>query len=286
MNHKIIYIAIIVIVTCLVLWFLVNYFISKKPQIESEIEKKLLQEGSSLYEEKKYEDAIKKYREILTRFPKAPDTDRILLLTGLSYINLNKYDESMPYFQRLADEYRQSDNAPMALYEQMVVYKSKGDFINMQTTLMTLLNRYSDKNLKVFTAAKNMEMQVLSLTLLQGAEAMLWLNNTQQALNLYQLLLKDYNPNDDTKEQILLGIGLCLKNSKNEAEALASFQKMVNDYPKSTYAPYALYHISTIYQDQKNYTKAKEYCKTILDNYSSAPQWISDRAKQCLQDNK
>jgi TolA-binding protein len=280
---KIIYIIVIAIIAGALLWFLINFFIAKNSKTGLEEEKLMVQEAQTLLEEKKYEDAIKKYHEILTRFPESPDTDKILFSTGMSYLNLKKYDESVIYFQKLVGEYPKSQNAPEALYELMVAYSEKGDIKNMQDSLIRLSNNYPNADGTLFSNAKNIEMKVLPSILLQGAEVLFKLKKNQEALNLYQLILKDYPSTGDTFSRIIIGIGLCQENLGNETEAIVSFQKIADNYPESAYASYAFYYISRIYQGQKNYTKAKEYCKAILDNYPSAPQWISDKAKECLQ---
>jgi TolA-binding protein len=283
MIHKIIYITVIVIIACVLLWFLINYFIIKKPQINSTVEKSLTEEGLSLFEEKKYEEAIGKYLEILTRFPESPNISKVLFSTGVSYSNLGKYDESITYFQKLTKEYPDSQEAPAALYELMVAYTEKGDVKNMQDSLIRLANRYPGAANVLFNNAKNIEMKVLPSVILQGAEALFKLKKTQEALNLYRLLLKDYYFDGDSVAKIMLGIGLCQEGLGDKTGAVASFLEIADKYPQNLYAPYALYYTARIYQDQKNYAKAGQYCKTILDNYPSAPQWILDKAGDCLQ---
>jgi TolA-binding protein len=261
-----------------------NYFISKRPQIESAIEKRLLEESSSLFEAKKYEDAAKKYQEILTRFPNYQDASKILFFTGLSYLNAKKYDESILYFQKLVEEYPEGNDAPTAVYKLAVAYFEKGDIMNMQDAIIRLSNKYPNAPSTLFKDAKDIELQVLPSVLLRGAETLFQLGKISEALNLYQLLLKDYSFDPNTTAKAILGIGACQVILKNETEAMTSFQRIVDNYPQSIYTASALYYISRIYQDQNNYAKAKEYCKIILDKYSFAPQWILDRSKECLQE--
>jgi tetratricopeptide (TPR) repeat protein len=81
---------------------------SLKSSVLKNAASKLTTEGSSLYNKKKYADAVKKLEKVFTLGSKWPFGDKALYILGKSYVEINDLQKGAQTYQKLIQEYPQS----------------------------------------------------------------------------------------------------------------------------------------------------------------------------------
>ena len=79
--------------------------------------------------------------------------------------------------------------------------------------------------------------------------------------------------------------------------AMDSFQRILREYPTSTYAPYAAYYLGSYYRRRDDYKQSIELFERILKDYKDFPLWADvmyqlaiayretgrkDKARECI----
>ncbi len=99
--------------------------------------KNLLHEGNELFEQKKYQEAIVKFKEILE---KVPALFQINLNIGNCYYQLEDYDSAVPFYQAVLEKEPENKDALLSLGN---IYIEKGELEKG----MELLDRLSEEDI-------------------------------------------------------------------------------------------------------------------------------------------
>lgn len=94
--------------------------------------------------EKKYADANVTLRKFIDQFPKHELVTTAWMGVAANLDSLGKTDEALSTYQRLATEYPQSFNAPLALFSQVPLLKAKGRSDEARRVCETIVSQYRD----------------------------------------------------------------------------------------------------------------------------------------------
>lgn len=109
----------------------------KQPSIPSE--DALFQKAESLYEQKKFDQAIQHYLNYTTHYPKGPMFDAALLKLGIVYREIGRNDQALNYFKQLISK----PAGPLAMdarIEILAVYLNQGKFGEVERGSSDILN--------------------------------------------------------------------------------------------------------------------------------------------------
>lgn len=94
--------------------------------------------------EKKYADANVTLHKFIDQFPKHELVTTAWMGVAANLDSLGKTDEALSTYQRLATEYPQSFNAPLALFSQVPLLKAKGRSDEARRVCETIVSQYRD----------------------------------------------------------------------------------------------------------------------------------------------
>ena len=286
-KNLIIYVIIGVVIAGVISF---SFLFPSQPQKEPEApiiilgERNLFEEALTLFNDKKYQEAIEKYREFLNKYPDSLRADDALLSIGQSQRYLGKNEEALSTFQKLMDNYPNSDNIPDALYHSAEIYlfvKNRPE--KAEEYYDRILKDYPEAERWIIDNVNEIKPEISSRSFLLGADFLFYEQKTKEALEKYQEFLNRY-PDSSLTDNVLLHIGLCYQRLKKNDEALLSFQKLIDNYPNSIRAPDALYYSAVIYSEKNDLKRVKEYCDRILKEYPDTREWIINGAKKLLEE--
>jgi len=130
------------------------------------------------------------------------------------------------------------------------------------------LPAFQDKKEIVFNHFKVMEQK----SMFRKANSLYDEENYQKALEKYQKISTKYPDDPDLLDDIFFSVGRCQKELMNKEEALESFRKIVENYPRSVYVPRSLYYSACIFVEEKDLEKAEEFCDKVLNEYPQAEE--------------
>lgn len=121
-----------------------KYLVSKYPQSPL-AERNQLWVASMLADRGESLGAIQEMQEYLRRHPKSEHTYKVETAIAEAFLNLNKYDEALKIYRRLASEGKNSREKSEAFYRIGDVYMEKGDWKAAERQYLEALKNYPEE---------------------------------------------------------------------------------------------------------------------------------------------
>lgn len=172
--------------------------------------KTLLKEGNELFEQKKHEEALAIFKEIVE---KVPELYQINLNIGNCYYEMGDYDSVIPYYKAVLEKEPENKDALISLGN---VYLEKGELEKG----MELFNKLSDED-----AASPITLYNIAALLFNKGELETAVRYYEQALSLDQNMADAYYQS-----------GLCYLNLNKKEKAKESFLRYLELEPDSVKA--------------------------------------------------
>lgn len=234
--------------------------------------------------QEQYEEAFKKYKQILEKFSTLPWEKEIRYKMAFCLQKMGKNKESLTAYNNLKTTnsilqknilYRKSE----ILYAQKLYSQALTNFLNLTNdilfkektisylTKIYIHNKNYDKALAVLQAMTNKRLKTLS----QG-EIYASLKKYPQAIQAYLQYLK-YSDSILDKDKIYFKIGKMYFFEKDYNNAITYLKPLYQDYPSSAYLEEAIFLIGSSYQEKKDIDQALVYYNKLMD-YSTNNFWI------------
>ncbi len=104
-------------------------------------------EGYKSYLEQNYAEALKQFTLLTQRFKEDPIVDNALYWQAESYLKLNRTDQALNYYQMLYRYFPFSSKADYALYKIGLIYQDKKDYSRALLAFNRLADEYGDSDL-------------------------------------------------------------------------------------------------------------------------------------------
>ncbi len=105
----------------------------------------LFKAAEKAYAEKRYEDAIEKYKEMMSRDTEQKYTTLALINTAVAYEALDKPGEAANYYERLYTEFPDDDFVPYAIYRVAVNTERFFEFDKATQNYLAFYDRFADE---------------------------------------------------------------------------------------------------------------------------------------------
>lgn len=216
--------------------------------------------AEALYEQKKYDEAIKEYRIFIFN-PKSislPNYNTANYGVGYSFFKKENYDEAQTWFRKYIKDKDATDNNR---YNDALI--RIGDAFFMQKEYVNAQSFYSDA---ASNSAKAADYCLFQKGMIQGIQG----NMNGKEVTMSQLISKyPKSPyvDDATFER---GAALFVLNEVGDAEQ--QFKKIVYSFPQSNYVKKAKLNIGQIYFNSQKDDKALEIFKQVIKDYPSTPE--------------
>ncbi|NIM44041.1 MAG: tetratricopeptide repeat protein, partial [Nitrososphaeria archaeon] len=169
--------------------------------------KSLLHEGNELFEQKKYEEAAVKFKEILE---KVPELYQINLNIGNCYYQLEEYDSALPFYQAVLEKEPENNDALLSLGN---IYIEKGELEKG----MELLDRLSEEDI------------TSPITLYNIGTSLFNKGRQDAAVEYYERAISQ----DPEMADAYYQVGLCYLGLNRKEEAKERFLKYLELEPES-----------------------------------------------------
>lgn len=156
---------------------------------------------------------------------------------------------ALTYYKAVVTEYPESIFAPEAYYQMAVVYTKRGQFMDAYESLQEVVKRYPDY--PKFNQIIGEEYNVASI-IQGGATPYLWgwfpwFTNYSDAIKIYEGVVKNA-PYSDYAPIALMNISLIAEDEDNPEVAFDALDRLINNYPKSMFAPDAYMQMAKVYK--------------------------------------
>jgi len=213
--------------------------------------------ADNLFFLKKYDDAIKAYRQFIPWDGTGKYTDFAIFRIVQSLCELKRWDEAI------------SETKPL------LSHKVKGSFFEQLDYMIGLANynlenwnpaiRNFDKFVKEYPNVENADS-----ALMKKASAYLILKMPKEAEVAFLRVLKAY-PDSEFQAQALVETGKIYFERKDYAKASELFKKVTSKYDSSPFIPQAEYYLAWISLEQENSDKAMELFQSVAERFSDTP---------------
>jgi len=265
--------------------------------------------ADNLYQWGKDQDAIKKFKLLLYKYPNTAIALKTLLWLGDYYVKINNFDLARKYLNDCLKNYPESERADDARYFLGLSFKKEKKYEEALNEFKKILakekgGRLIDASLSVaeilsetskIDEAADIYRSVVSKYPQAAREAYvklgdLYLNNNyfSQAIETYQKALSLPVVNDSIRDsQIQFRLAEALEGSKDFNRAIEHFLQIPYLYPNDRYWAIKSYlRVAKIFEDKENWQEAiKIYEKVAKENVEEAKfaserlEWIKSNIK-------
>lgn len=234
--------------------------------------------GEIAYRNNRIDDAIRYYHAYLNAG--APGNGEANERTvrynlGYAYYRKENYPVAQTYFEplaknislssdpvtqdayvRTADAYYMRRNYTQArsMYDQVIRLSWPAeDYATFQKAMMAGISSSAEKISGMNTLIRKFPQSTLVTDAnLEIANTYLADERFREAIPYLNNIVRATTGNSSLKPQALLNLGIAYYNANNNAEAIVQYKRLLNDYPNSPEAEYALDNLRTIYIEQGN----------------------------------
>ncbi len=249
-----------------------------------------------LYVAGKYEDVLKEYERTKGVLIESKEVlSKRDMLMGQTCQKLKKYDEAINFFSSVEKLMPHTEMAMKSAFLRLVCYRDKKD-ADLPRRVQGFLNLYT----QVFPTSEFHDLARLmaaeSLVATKPAEAVLFYNsinfdkidesirpeimyksawaasqsgNRELAIKLYTILLEKF-PKNKRVGDVYAARGEMFALTGKEGDALADFDTVIKNWPKTPSAAVAWQRSAQIYQRRQDVTNMGKYYEGLLKNFPDA----------------
>lgn len=255
----------------------------------------LYQYSQALYKAGKSERAIKEFKKLYRRFPKSKYADKSLYVIGWISFQKNNYEEAINAYNLVLKKYPTTPLGSIVNYSIGDAYFNLGDYESAISNYQKVLIDYP-RSQSVFDAVNGIQYCYVAQNKTEEAVSFIrefvnlnpGLNFTDKlsikiselyyGLADYKKAQEEYNTFIDhfSKSNLVpeayYWIGKSAEHQKNDNDAITSFAKVYQSYPKSESAAAAVIELSNIYNRLKRFDDAVSVLTFSIDKLRESPR--------------
>jgi tol-pal system protein YbgF len=98
------------------------------------------------FKEEKYEDAMKGFQALLTRYPNSDRADNAQFWIGECYMGLKQYEKAILAYQEVIKKYPKGNKVPSAMLRQAIAFLEIKDKTSTRLLLKKIINKYPNSS--------------------------------------------------------------------------------------------------------------------------------------------
>jgi TolA-binding protein len=227
------------------------------------------------YQEKRYEEAIEKYKELMSRTDKEETTTIALINIAVAYEELDKPGEAAKYYERLYTEFPDNNFVPYAIYRVAVNSERFFEFDKASQNYLAFYDRFGDKETpkEVVDAfgGKFIYKEKGGDALRSGA---ILLENSQdyrKAADRYVEYSKRFSDRDDSDDVYWQAVQ-CWKKADRTRDMLSGYETYIDTHGSSQNSLKVFTALGELYDyhaEKGDDKKAKKWYERTLAEYAS-----------------
>jgi len=215
----------------------------------------LLQMADAYQDVGQLDQALDQYQHLINDNPDLSNKDYVIYRMAMAYLKNDQPDNALKKFDELKSEFPQSVYLSDMNYYQGVAAFKKGDWAPAALAMENFLKGLTKPS--DFTPQANYIMGISLMNVKQ----------TDEALKIFQKILRLYPENTVVAKNADLGIARCYVDLDQPSEAQKRFKIIVFKYPKSDAAFEGLVWLGKNELKNNNPTQAVAYYQQAVDGY-------------------
>ncbi|MBI4308771.1 MAG: tetratricopeptide repeat protein, partial [Candidatus Omnitrophica bacterium] len=218
----------------------------------------LAQMGDAYQDAGKFNEAIGIYDDVLKNYTDSSLVDYVQYRQGIAFLKSEKIESTLAAFQQLQDRFPNSTYLEDINYYLGVAQFKKGGWPAAAGRMEAFL--------KALTHPSEYAPQanyILALSYLN-------LKQSEDALKIFQKILRLYPDNDTVAKNSDIGIAKCQFELGQVKEAVKRFKLIIYKYPKTAVEQEALLWLAQYAMKNSQYDRAVDYYTQILDRFSGS----------------
>ncbi len=216
------------------------------------------------------------------------DGARKLMLAAKEEEAKKDFDGAIDVYEKIVEKHPLSLEAPQARFRMAQLYEMDKDYSDAFDHYQKLIERHPDSPLYAKALQRQKEM-AFGAAAGKVRNSMIWGIETAMDRTIVTKWLnkvRDNAPFAPSAPQAMSVLGAFLAERGQMAEAIAAYQKVVDDYPNSPLTPTALLKIATLYRqaasdgdkNHVNVARAQEAYEDYLQRFPNSSQTKNVRA--------
>ncbi len=219
--------------------------------------------GRALFDDGKFNEAIKQYDQSLKDYPKGTYAIQAALGKSAALVALGKGDEAAAVLEKLSQENKGTAIGAQADFTIGMAYVDKKDYVKAAEAFQRVLDNKEGETFHESSGER------LGFSYLSAGKY-------DEAIAALQDFLKKY-PKAQVAPNAMYYIALSQHRSKKPDEAVATVEKLANDFPDSQIAPFALDYMAATIYGMKQPEKMKESYEIVFAKFPESTQAIKGR---------
>jgi len=215
----------------------------------------LIQMADVYQESGHWDDALRIYEQVKKSFPANSMMDYVLYRQAIVFLKLDKTDAALANFKDLESGFPESFYLQDLDYYTGVISFKKNDWSGSVLMMDHFLKKLTHPS--EFTPEAN---YILALSRLN-------LQQPEEALKVFQKILRLYPNETDIAQNADIGIAKCQFQIGQYKEAIKRFKLIVYKYPKTDVAFEALLWLAQYYLKNADVDSSIDYYKSIIDGF-------------------
>lgn len=196
--------------------------------------------------------------------------------------------KAIKLYDQVATQFPYAPVAPQSRFREAVLLEHDGELLDAFASYQQVIQRYQSSGL--YTEART-KQEVVAHAAADGLikNNFLGIKSRLDSKKIVEMLttVRENAPRAPSAPKAQFKIGEVLENREEESDAIAAFQKVVDDYGTSTYAPESQYRIGYILlsasrsgnQNKANLDKARHTFEDLLQSYPNSRRAADARSK-------
>jgi len=118
----------------------------RKKAAKNRVENELYNMSLSLYKEGKYNNALKKLKKFIEKYPNSDLADNAYFWIGNCYMFMRKYEHAILAYQKVIEKYPYGDKVSSSMLKQAVAFSEIGDKVTARLLLKEIIEKYHDSD--------------------------------------------------------------------------------------------------------------------------------------------
>lgn len=214
-----------------------------------------------------YLDPLRVYQRIIEKYPTTDLAEEALFKQGFAFSKQKKYQEAIATLMTVLEEYPDSDLSRKCFFSlQENLYKLVDSYFS-EEKYYAILGLYRKYENPFLVETKN------TRTLFQTGESFRQGGLYDKALELYGKARRIY-PRSYPEDELILRMGEVYLLKKEYAKAERMFEKLIENFPESSYRKLAFHNLADTYYGQESYNEARHAYLTALEGQQRIPRDI------------
>ncbi len=213
-----------------------------------------LMQAHSLFNNRKYEDAIVKYEDFARNNPKMKEAGDAYFYAGQAYYQLEYYANAIDAWNKVVTYYKKSEKAPEAAYKMADTF-FKAQQYDKAIAAYQMLKQWPEEDNPYH---KDIQLHV--------AQCYYNAKQDDMAIAAYKKFINEY-PEDPKVKDAIEGIQLSYYRKGASADAVPQLMEFVTKFPNSRLAIDALYRVGEIYYQEKNLKQCVAAFQQLIADY-------------------